>query len=104
MSDLSEKGVYEVTPSMKENMKDFVGGFADQKENAEEIRRVFKDTGYLIDTHTGVASAVYRGYRQSSGDQTKTVIASTASPYQIFQKRDGGSLQPGSFGGETSRR
>ena len=29
---------------MKENMKDFVGGFADQKENAEEIRRVFKDT------------------------------------------------------------
>lgn len=83
MSDLSEKGVYEVTPSMKENMKDFVGGFADQKENAEEIRRVFKDTGYLIDTHTGVASAVYRGYRQSSGDQTKTVIASTASPYKF---------------------
>ena len=81
MSDLSEKGVYEVTPSMKENMKDFVGGFADQKENAEEIRRVFKDTGYLIDTHTGVASAVYRGYRQSSGDQT--VIASTASPYKF---------------------
>ena len=68
---------------MKENMKDFVGGFADQKENAEEIRRVFKDTGYLIDTHTGVASAVYRGYRQSSGDQTKTVIASTASPYKF---------------------
>ena len=83
MSDLAEKGVYEVTPSMKENMKDFVGGFADQKENAEEIRRVFKDTGYLIDTHTGVASAVYRDYRQSSGDQTKTVIASTASPYKF---------------------
>ena len=83
MSELSEKGVYEITPSMKEKMKDFVGGFADQEENAEEIKRVFKDTGYLIDTHTGVASAVYRAYRKNSGDETKTVIASTASPYKF---------------------
>lgn len=83
MSELSEKGVYEITPSMKEKMKDFAGGFADQKENAEEIRHVFKDTGYLIDTHTGVASAVYRAYQKSSGDETKTVIASTASPYKF---------------------
>ena len=68
---------------MKENLRDFVGGFANQEENAEEIRRVFKDTGYLIDTHTGVASAVYRAYRRKSADETKTVIASTASPYKF---------------------
>ena len=36
-----------------------------------------------MDTHTGVASSVYRRYREEIGDQTKTVIASTASPYKF---------------------
>ena len=44
---------------------------------------VFIDTGYLIDTHTGVAASVYGNYRKESGDDTKTVIASTASPYKF---------------------
>ena len=37
------------------------------------------ETGYVIDTHTGVASAVYQQYKKNTGDETKTVIASTAS-------------------------
>lgn len=83
MRELAAEGVYKITPAMRENMKDFVGGSADQEENAAEIRKVYRDTGYLIDTHTGVASAVYRAYRERTGDKTKTVIASTASPYKF---------------------
>lgn len=83
MRELSEKGSYTVTEEMRRFMEDFKGGFATQEENAGEIRRIFEDTGYLIDTHTGVAASVYRAYREKTGDETKTVIASTASPYKF---------------------
>lgn len=36
-----------------------------------------------MDTHTGVAAAVYQQYREKTGDTAKTVIASTASPYKF---------------------
>ena len=83
MEQLSTNGKYEITEDMKEFMKDFCAGYADMEENAKEIRKVFDDTGYLIDTHTGVAAAVYGDYRAKSGDTAKTVIASTASPYKF---------------------
>ena len=83
MEQLSTNGKYEITEDMKEFMKDFAAGYADMEENAKEIRKVFDDTGYLIDTHTGVAAAVYEQYKAKTGDTTKTVIASTASPYKF---------------------
>ena len=83
MEQLSANGKYEITEDMKEFMKDFAAGYADMEENAKEIRKVFDDTGYLIDTHTGVAAAVYEQYKAKTGDTTKTVIASTASPYKF---------------------
>ncbi len=83
MKELSEKGSYSITEEMRAFMSDFRGGYADQKENAAAIRGIFEDTGYLIDTHTGVAAAVYNAYKAASGDSTKTVIASTASPYKF---------------------
>ena len=33
--------------------------------------------------HTSVAATVYDKYRKETGDTTKTVIASTASPYKF---------------------
>ena len=83
MQDLSEKGSYTVTEDMKAFMSDFAGGFATQEENAATIKRIFDSTGYLIDTHTGVAATVYEAYRAESGDRAQTVIASTASPYKF---------------------
>lgn len=83
MRDLSKDGAYTVTEEMRERLSDFVGGFATQEQNASEIKRLYDETGYLIDTHTGVASYVYRSYKKETGDQTKTVIASTASPYKF---------------------
>lgn len=83
MEQLSETGRYAIGPEMREAMKDFASGYADGKETEAEIRRVFEDTGYLLDPHTAVASAVYEKYRKQTEDGTKTLIASTASPYKF---------------------
>ena len=83
MKDLSEKGSYTVTENMRQFMSDFRGGYATEAQNEATIRKIFEDTGYLIDTHTGVAATVYNAYKAETGDQTKTVIASTASPYKF---------------------
>ena len=83
MKELSSQGSYHVTEQMRAFMSDFVGGFATEEEDEAEIRRIFEDTGYLVDTHTGVAAAVYHQYQEKTGDETKTVIASTASPFKF---------------------
>lgn len=83
MAELFSTGKYVITSEMKEFMKDFRAGYATMEENAAEIRKVFDDCGYLMDTHTGVAAAVYEAYRKTTGDTKKTVIASTASPYKF---------------------
>ena len=83
MQNLAAEGKYEITDEMKAQLKDFYGNYASEKETAEEIAEVNKKTGYIMDTHTAVASRVYRKYVAETGDQTKTVIASTASPYKF---------------------
>lgn len=83
MEALASKGRYSITDEMKNRMKDFVGGWASEEKCAGEIRRVYEKTGYVMDTHTSVASAVYHDYKESTEDSTKTVIASTASPYKF---------------------
>ena len=83
MQNLATEGKYEITDEMKAQLKDFYGNYASEKETAEEIAEVYKKTGYIMDTHTAVASRVYRKYVAETGDQTKTVIASTASPYKF---------------------
>ncbi len=83
MAKLGTSGSYTVTEDMRGRMEDFTGGYADEAENAAEIKRLFDAAGYMIDTHTGVASAVYRKYVAETGDAAPTVIASTASPYKF---------------------
>ena len=61
----------------------FVGGSADDEQVAATIRHIFDCTEYLCDTHTAVAVNVYEEYRAKSGDETPTVIASTASPFKF---------------------
>ena len=38
-----------------------------------------------MDTHTAVAYKVYQDYRTETGDETPTVIASTASAYKFAE-------------------
>ena len=83
MKSLSENGNYAIDDAMKDFLKDFVGGCADEAETSREIRRVFRDEQYVLDPHTAVASSVYRHYRERTADDTPAVIASTASPYKF---------------------
>ena len=83
MSALKEKGVYELTADMKEQLSDFAAGYATEQEVKEKIAKVYGKTGYVLDTHTAVAASVYEKYQKETGDYRRTVIASTASPYKF---------------------
>ena len=83
MNDLATKGVYTITDSMKAELKDFYGNYAKEDETATTIKSVYEAAGYVMDTHTAVAATVYEKYKADSKDTTKTVIASTASPYKF---------------------
>ena len=83
MKDLKEKGKYKLTKEMKEKLGLFVGGYAEDAEMSQAIADLYKKEGYIIDTHTAVAAAVYNKYKAKTGDNTCTVIASTASPYKF---------------------
>ncbi len=83
MASLAKEGKYDVTDEMKSQMADFVGGYATEEETFAKIKALYEDCGYVIDTHTAVAAAAYDKYVKETGDDTVTVIASTASPYKF---------------------
>jgi len=83
MDSLSGRGKYEISDDMRKGLGDFYGNYAGEAETAAEISRLYNNCGYVIDTHTAVASAVYQKYVNETGDDTKTVIASTASPFKF---------------------
>ncbi len=94
MQALSAEGVYTITPDMQAQLLDFYGNYATEAETAAEIRRVYETCGYVMDTHTAVASAVYQKYLQETGDDRPVVIASTASPFK-FTRAVMGAIAPG---------
>lgn len=83
MTGLKKDGKYTITDAMRENLKDFYGGYADDEKTKAYIKKVFEEEGYLMDTHTAVAYAVYDEYLKATQDHTPTVIVSTASPYKF---------------------
>ena len=83
MNELSKDGKYEITAEMRAQLKDFYGNYATEEETAKIIKKLYEDTGYVIDTHTAVAACVYEKYKTATKDDTKTVIASTASPFKF---------------------
>ena len=83
MAALGGQGKYEITDDMKAQLSDFYGNFAGEEETALTIAKIYRDCGYVLDTHTAVAAAVYGKYKAETKDETKTVIASTASPFKF---------------------
>jgi threonine synthase len=83
MTQLQTNGKYEITEAMKKELKEFYGGFASEQECFESIRKVYKCSGYVMDTHTAVAYNVYEKYKRETGDNTETIIVSTASPFKF---------------------
>ena len=81
MDALSNNGEYTITKEMMEKLSCFVGGYASEAETAANIKKVFDKAGYIMDTHTSVASCVYYDKAKDAG--LKTVIASTANPFKF---------------------
>jgi len=84
MRGLKEKGMYALPQSaLDELKKTFSAGWCTEEDTLETIKRVFHETGYLMDPHTAVAQCVYERYVGKTGDETKTVLLSTANPYKF---------------------
>ncbi|MFH0423146.1 threonine synthase [Streptococcus sp. A11] len=83
MDRLATDGQYDIQRADASILSLFDAAFATEEETATEIKRVYEESDYIEDPHTAVASAVYKKYVEKTGDQTPTVIASTASPYKF---------------------
>ena len=67
----------------KDDFEDFIGDYSTESEVASGIKEVFDRYSYLMDTHTSVAYNVVQRYKFDYYDDTKTLIASTASPFKF---------------------
>ncbi|GBF34606.1 threonine synthase [Desulfocucumis palustris] len=84
MQDLKENGVYRVGREIYSRLQSlFWSDFSDDRETMAAIRDTYESTGYVADTHTAVGLDVYKKYVEQTGDRTKTVIVSTASPFKF---------------------
>lgn len=83
MHKLSTEGTYEIPDIIKQQLKDFYGDYSTETEVFDAIKQLYEAEDYLIDTHTAVAYSVYQKYRTHTGDNTPTIIASTASPFKF---------------------
>lgn len=84
MQELKDHGAYTVDDSYREAIQDLFGAdFSSDEETIARIHDVWGKYHYLLDTHTAVAVDVYEKYRNITGDNTVTVIASTASPFKF---------------------
>ena len=99
MRDLETKGRYELSEKAKAKLfADFAGGVATPEETEAEMRRMREASGYLLDPHTAVATAVAKKLMDArfcasltSGEDTSSplpgdvpvVVAATATPYKF---------------------
>ncbi|UWG95793.1 threonine synthase [Dehalobacter sp. DCM] len=83
-NDLSTTGKFQVDADTLNNCRNnMTAGWADEAEVLATIRKVYNEYQYLLDPHTAVGMKVYEDYKNSNGDNTFTVIASTASPFKF---------------------
>ncbi len=83
-SALKTSGKYEVSDDVKKQLSElFYAGCCSDGDTKAQIHKTFTEEHYLLDTHSAVAVKVYEDYRAKTGDDTKTIIASTANPYKF---------------------
>jgi threonine synthase len=84
MSGLNQKGVYQIDQDTRSGVdRIFWSAYSDDAETLATISSVYRRFGYLVDTHTAVGLSVYEKYTAATGDKTRTVVASTASPFKF---------------------
>ena len=84
MAKLNHEGVYTVPAELKNAIaEEFWAGFCNDEKAAQTIEKVWKENGYLCDTHTATGWAVAEDYVAQTGDDRPMVVLSTASPYKF---------------------
>ena len=84
MKQLNTEGVYTVPDYLKASIdREFWAGCCDDAAAAATIGQVWKDHGYLMDTHTAAGWAAAQDYVNQTGDTSPMVVLSTASPYKF---------------------
>lgn len=84
MNDLKETGKYQLEKCELEKIREiFDAGYADDEDTYKTINEVYKNHGYLMDTHTAVAWKVYEDWNKKGGNGYKSVVLSTASAYKF---------------------
>ncbi len=91
MQELQDNKEYSITAQEKAILdEEFFGGFASEDGTVEAMYEIFDEYGYAMDTHTGVALAVYMQWKDArekmdEKDKTPVVVLSTANPYKFPQ-------------------
>ncbi len=84
MDQLADTGRYEANELLKKKLSAcFAAGYADEDATRATIGRYWKDHHHLLDPHTAVAVHVREQYREATGDDTLTLVVSTASPFKF---------------------
>ncbi len=86
MNKLNTEGSYKVSDDVFAKLSAlFDADCANDQETIATIKECYDKNGYVMDTHTAVAKCVYDKFVEKTGDSTKTIIASTASPFKFNQ-------------------
>ncbi len=84
MKELGETGRYQVSDKVLAKLqREFAAGFCDDEQTRAQIAKTWREHHYLIDPHTAVAFHVLEEYRRETGDETPTIVVSTASPFKF---------------------
>ncbi len=84
MEELKETGVYEVPIALLRELHEiFWQGWCDDAGTKKAIGMVWREYGYLCDTHTAVAWDVAQQYKAAHPEHAPVIILSTASPYKF---------------------
>ena len=88
MSEIRKDGELLTEEERKKLAQDIYAGFSGEDETVEAIYAVFEEYGYAMDTHTGVAAAVFDKYeeKREEKDDTPVVIVSVANFYKFPQE------------------
>ena len=84
MKKLNTEGAYTVPEQLQKTIaREFWGGCCDDEKAQQTIAKVFREQGYLCDTHTATGWAVAEDYVNQTGDNAPMVVLSTASAYKF---------------------
>ena len=84
MGQLNTQGYYTVPEDLlKQIQEQFWAGWCDDEKGAQTIAKVWKENGYLCDTHTASGWAVAEDYVNQTDDRRPMVVLSTASAYKF---------------------